>query len=381
MARSEGWDRIYIVMQTVAASCCALLTMLSTPLFCLLPGLVACRYILKKDQAPGRFGKKHTILAVATPVLIFLVLSWLPRNYAAASEYARYGYGYHYGGMVDPAYFAKFIQWINLLKAGFLLTFPFLFVAMAMIVFNHFKSKKISRNNHSVLLVLVILQVLVVLVVFASASHQTGRYLLPLLGYFAILTGWSLWQLNKKWITWTVMALFLIQLILVNLYSFGYLELNREVGVLQGKYGKKHEIMNAIIRMMADASPAEVTLATGELGLFSLQFEYFASKNTDYSENFLMERDRFVSVEFIMVRTGIDCDIEKTWQEIITSRPGYIVVISPYLRRTGLAEYDTNWRNVLEGAAEVSDRVEESPLFRKIETPDYPEIEIYKGNQ
>ena len=382
MAYSKKWNSITVILQLVAASSFAMLIMLSSPVFCILPGIVSLYQILKKGKSGLEFRKKHVYFLVVVLVLLVPTLSWYLRNFYEAITYARWGYNYLFGGIVTDVFLLKLAVWGSFIPRGFLLS-PILVLAIFVwVLLNRLKGRGSPKNNNGIIILLVFLQIILVLALFATSAHQTMRYVLPLLGYFALIVSWGLFQINKRWFTSVVLTIFTFQLILVNLNDFGLINTKIVYGSirpLQMSRDRNFDLMEIITKIASNGdSTKTIVLATGGIGFYNLNLEFYASKSPEY---FSRERRHYDSVEFMLTGSPVEGevgrDIEKVWNQILASQPGYIVILNKENRLSQLDSFEGGWGRIINSAIEISERVAESRLFKKVSLPEYQEIEIY----
>ncbi len=213
-------------------------------------------------------------------------------------------------------------------------------------------------------------QVALVLLVFASSAHQTFRYLLPLVPYFAVSVSWSLSQINKTWLRSSVVVALGLQLVLASVGR--YVSDDQLLARNRQRYVAAHD---AITRATADDPPDAVWLGIGRLGVYAFDAAYHASKSEDYYHGTSPE---YHSIELSLASTEIDGDIEALWIRIEASHGTDIVLMRDPPPPPNERNPHDLWQQVVQGTGEISNRVRKSPKFKRMATPDSWELEIYR---
>ena len=390
MAHSEDWDSTYIVLQMISAGAFAMLTMLSSPAFCILPILVSGFHILKAGKSGWQFGWKHIPILVLSVVLLAGAISWYLRNAVAALAWASFSSRYVFGG--DAAgYWGKLALWTILLLYGlFLWILPAVVTAVLVgwAFLRYVKSRQTAGHDYALLIVGAILQITFVIIVFSLSAQQNYRYILPLMPYLAFVLAWAVLAIGRTWSRVLVTGLFLFQFLVFNLIYFGAGVFNSShFGVidwveggqsLQRSRSRNFELLQQIAVMTSDAGDKSIFLATGALGLYNLNVEYYALQASK-----AVARRHYESVEFMLTgsaTTGeIGPGVEVVWRRILASNPAYVVITNEGVRRASIIQYaGQGWEEIVRGADEISKRVMTSGLFIRVPLPKSPEIEIYR---
>ncbi len=202
MAHAKTWDSAFTMLHIIAASSLAVLVMMSSPALCVIPGVVALSHVWANRKTRGRWGSRHTAMAVLALVVAVPTLAWYLTNFHTALAYSRYGYSYSYAAEVADVFVLKLVQWGKHLLTGF---GSLAVVSVAVGGAGLRVAAKADWRGGMVMLLLVA-QVGLAIVLFATSAQQTWRYVLPLAAYFAVVAGWGLSKIDRVWLTATVLV-------------------------------------------------------------------------------------------------------------------------------------------------------------------------------
>jgi hypothetical protein len=225
--------RAYTAVHLVAASAFALLVKVSSPLYCLLPGLLALRYV----ALPGALDGQRPTLRVST---WNWVLGSLAAFLATIGTLVWYVHNWHYilqqveldrAGPVANLYGtpAPMIQklpfWINAMQESFFLpAVGGLFVIVGVLGIAVFAVRRAHHGRATygfVCLVAALAELLIVLLSFASATPEETRYLVPATVYLGVVVAWAVNQLRSRIVFLLVGVTILVQLVVVNAQALG----------------------------------------------------------------------------------------------------------------------------------------------------------------
>ena len=227
MARAPSWRRLLIVAQLTLATTFAMLAKVSSPLFCFGPGLVALYYIARSGKADHGSGRPGGItLAVAIPVGL-ATIAWYHRNLAAViwhvSTFSSGPLAELYGKSDRLLPSLEF--WLSAVAENFFSSLTSLVAAAAVAVgiVAALAKRDLSQGRLLVAAGVSAVQIAISLLVFSLSSNRDDRYLLPLLPYVVLVLCWSLAQVNRRLVTYAVMAVFALQWAHVHAQSLGLL--------------------------------------------------------------------------------------------------------------------------------------------------------------
>jgi hypothetical protein len=369
MVSSKTWDSLFTFLHLTAASAVAMLAIMSSPAFCVIPGAIALHRAWGNRNVKISFGKAHLGIALAAILLTTVAAAWYLKNYDEAVAYGQYGFSYIYGAEVRDVFLLKLAEWSRYVRDGFfLIAFVSLLVPWGVVIY--LRKEKHPWGGDATVMLLLAVQVAVVLLVVASSAHQTLRYVLPILPYFAVAGIWSLFVINNKWLTGTLFVALGFQLVIANAGLYLW-----DGQVLKRDRQRYVAALDAITQATADDPRGTVWLGIGELGVFNMDLIYHASKSPTYFEG---NAPGFNSIELSLTTTEIDGDVEALWKEIEESRDVYIVLLKDPPPPSGEEEAHDIWMTVVQGTREISNRVRRSGRFERVVTPDSWEVEIYR---
>jgi hypothetical protein len=378
--------------------------MLSTPAFCLVPGTVALYEAFKKGRSGFIFEKARIPLLLSSLLLLSLAILWGYGHYRGVlATAAHYSYDWHYGAHVEDVFHLKLAKWADFLREGFFV-FPALVLAVVVgswALWSHTMARHGRRKNEAKMACLALIQVMVTLIIFASARQQNFRYILPFAPFLTVLVVWSVFQVNRAWMSGAVAAALVLQLALVQAHDYGVLDLGRRYGEntpLQTGPDSRFELIEVILGVISDGPVAPVILEMRAFSLDGAQVTYEAFKKAEYSpimENILTRRIPPVhSADNILLRfehglseagendvVRSQTIVDAMWKNLIELEPGYFVMPSEERRR---AHFEYVRDAVVGGlvaerlSLELAERVAKSALFQRVDTPGQLELEIYR---
>jgi hypothetical protein len=383
MAHLRNWDGLYTLLQLITAGAFSLLTMLSTPLLCLMPAGAAFLHVLRTYRTP--FKTKHALWLVVALIVSVPTVLWYLRNYSQAVEYAQFGYSYRFGGFIDASYLMRFAIWIYFLFRGALLPWAAVVIILAAVCVFFARAKKQFQINCAVTsaLKLTAAQIMIAIVIFALSVQQESRYVLPLMAYLSLIVAWFLLKLNNKHFSTLLASVFLGQWLVLSCGSFGVGETGwLQARPLQREPDRRQHLMDNIIHLTDGAGGQTVLLALGGLDFYSLEVEYNQAKKGHDIPN--TRGIRYDCVEFMLTRPEIDGNIERAWTEIMKAKPGCVIILNHALRSTTrlraaqISQSSGGWAVVMKGTMDLSEKIAGSPQYLKIEWPECPELEAYQ---
>lgn len=197
----------------MGAAALAMAAKISSPLYCLVPGLVAARRAWK--AGPGR----APVALSAGALLLLVTAAWYLRNGAETLAFARMSFS----DGAPASWWERLRYWLNAFRLG---AAPYLQAGLvgAAIVSAVRRKAPVSLPG--------VFALAAVLLVFSFSANPCARYLLPALVFVPVLLGWALAELDRPWLTRAALACFLVQLAGVHAQSLGLLPLPRAASVI-----------------------------------------------------------------------------------------------------------------------------------------------------
>ncbi len=405
MCHARKWNSVTTVLNVVAASAFAMLTMLSTPAFGLVPGVVALYEAWKKGRSGIVMDRSQIPLFVTGLLLAFLALLWSHAHARGVLTTASTYYHFPWGARVEDVFHLKLLQWLDFLRHGFTI-FPTFALggAVGLWALSSYAMARDDRKKNEARVALHALgQVILLLVIFASSQQQTFRYVLPFAPFLSLLVVWSVFQVRRQWISFAVAGTLVLQFALVQARDFGLVRFDRRYGegtTLQTSRDSRFDLIDEILRVVSADRVAPVMLEMRALSMDGEQVSFEASKRPEFTaffENIVTGRtppvhsvDKVLVVEILgrealpgrgdgdaRTRAGGDA----LWESFLKLDLGYFVMPRRDIRRKHF-EYvkdATVGPLVAERfSIELAEKVAESALFERVPTPSHPELEIYK---
>lgn len=216
MVRAPRWSPLFIIGQLLLATTVAMLAKVSSPLFCFGPGLAAM-YSAVRDRnraASEPISRSIRAFAIGVPLAV-AALAWYQQNIQSVVDHVSFastGRVAELYGKSD-AFLQTLMFWMTAFGKNFFTTVTVVVAAitMAAAVVTLFAARRARDRSFDRAAIVSGVQVVVTLAVFSLASNRDDRYLLPLVSYVALLMSWALARLNRRAISFLVMASFALQ--------------------------------------------------------------------------------------------------------------------------------------------------------------------------
>jgi hypothetical protein len=329
------------------------------------------------------------LLAIALAVTVSL---WYARNYWGAWMYARAGYQFE---APNASYFERILFLLKYLQHGLvyrLLTTLFVAVFAWALIGSGGRNWR-TAHKATAIAWMALSEIAFVLVLYATATTAPGRYMLPLVGYFGFLVGWSLDRVGKPLLLRCLSIVFVAQLAVFQLQDLtGFPEMAR-IGLRDWRPLERHPPQDlAVMEHIHQLSTRAGVVVLGQPIPFGVwDIEYQASKKREYWIRYFetgstslkirrWERERRLVILADKLYAPAP-DKEKIWQWLISQRGGFLIMADPERRahaRRWRAQNPTDGNAGDQMAVELTERAAGSELFEKITRPEYPVVEIYR---
>ena len=231
---SPRHTRLQRVSHLLASGSLAMLAKVSSPAYCLLPGLWALVSVFFRNPTDARTGwfavLSHWLFFGVSLLLFASALAWYQENWPAPLKFAQQSasgeVSLHYGR--PDVFLVKLAFWIKALQTGLFTPVAFWFALLltaggiVLAVRRFRKNRRISRLD--LLVAICLVHVLLFLTVAARSNNEDPRFLLPLLPALAILCLRALAAIPGRWIVPVFIAVFLAQWAVIHATAFGYLK-------------------------------------------------------------------------------------------------------------------------------------------------------------
>ena len=335
MSFAPKLNRAFVLSQLLVATPVAMLAKVSSPLYCVGPGLVALWYVFKPK--PSSFVKhewrqKRVIVTLAAGFLLnFVASAWYYRNITHIIQHVSIASS----GPVAELYGKKdsflnaMLFWLGAVQNSFflpiiLLISGLIFALGAMRYFINFKTR---ADYFTVCSAIGLVQILIILSTFSLNSNRDFRFLLPLLPYLALLICWSVQQINIYLLTIAATLIFFVQLTVVYGQAFGIASPNPNISPYLVSIN-----MDNTTALTVDAIVSKTCTETRSVRYWNIvgdsrpwlnvnTLAYTAAKQLT-TENRLRCYYGYVGGYFVS-------DLDKIWREIISLSPLYYITSDP----------------------------------------------------
>jgi hypothetical protein len=378
MSFAPNWNRAVILSQLVLATAVAMLAKVTSPLYCLGPGLLTLWYVLKRNTSPCPKSKwLQTRVVALTGVGILMGLATTKWYYTNFDSVIQHSSDSSFGSVVEAVWGKKaplvnMGYWLGAVRESFFLSSVLLISAVIFGcgLISHLIRRNVLTKHFTACSSVATLQLFVVLAVFSLSPTRDTRYLLPLLPYVSLLICWSVAQISKPVLTGLVTLIFSLQLLSTYGQAFGIIPVTTSYW-LQPPNGdeKEAKILNSLVTRTCNKTGAHYWNGFGiELRWFNRDSAaYFAAKNLA-PQNQLGCYYTTIHIWF--------WDLDKIWKHILSLQIRYYVTISPELNPIpadpGLQAINQNYLPMLK-------KVQTSGLFElQPSLPEAPGVLIFR---
>ena len=337
MSFAPKWNRAFILSQLLVATPVAMLAKVSSPLYCVGPGLVGLWYVFRPE--PSSFIKrewlqKRVIVTLAAGILLSLAaIGWYYRNITYVVQHvsdASSGPIAEIYGKKD-ALLHTMIYWLGAVQNSFFL--PSVLLISGLIfglgVISYLVNSRTQIKHFTISSVIATLQILIVLTTFSFNANRDTRFLLPLLPYFTLLVCWSVAQINRPMLAGLTILIFLVQLASTHGQALGIIaRIPTTSGWLVPRNSDQKEatILNSIVSRTCTnigSQPYWNIIGIEKPWLNQNSAGYFAAKS-------LAPHSR-VGCQYGSVHNFFEFDPDKVWSNILSVQFHYYVTIDPDL--------------------------------------------------
>ena len=213
------WDRLYGLLQLIAAFSFGQLVKTSTVLYVCVPFIFVLAYILEcpkdlLDWKPRRHGK----ISVFAASLFTLFLLYYVRNFSYLYKHGVDSAGLMWGEHLP--FVKKFFYWMNGLDVQFFIVSSRWVVLLVLAAASIMVIRRKFKQRLDILMVVCSLQMVLFLVIYSFLYAKDVRFIVALLPYVSLMVSWGLKVINKRTLTAVVFGVFLFQFVIVNLLRF-----------------------------------------------------------------------------------------------------------------------------------------------------------------
>ncbi|MFH1403059.1 MAG: hypothetical protein ABIH11_02185 [Candidatus Altiarchaeota archaeon] len=432
--RSREWDSLTTALNLITASSFALLVKVSSPVYCIGPGLIAMAYMLRRISAKREYTKKHIIHAMISLMIVFMLVSWynfnlqtistqLKNNTKTPNDVTDNVMFWLIGFWLDNIELSFFMPinlyitailfitavsaaqyrnieriktyaGLNLLQIGIIAVIiasitgtnaehiipiaPYLALATYFIALVHYTiSKRGEEDNiQNVYAVMSITQILFFVFVYSIFPNIDMRYLLPISPYIVIMICWSLKQIGDRRVSMIVFSAFTIQFLIINSILFGIITPKDYIDpywvIPIDREGYNAERVEDILSITCNehTNHRTIIVGTSEREFNPFTLQYHERKK-NAGTNILCNYVFVEGLDQNFDRNDPESHIEETYAQMVRQRPSYYVT-SREIYLDPDKGLNRGFYQPITAIIRGSERFERHPL------PKYPEIMIMR---
>jgi len=376
MSCAPRWNRRLILVQLLAATALAMLAKVTSPLYCLFPGLLSLGYAfvpLRQPENHASESPKWLIPATAVlgGILGLGTIAWYIKNLSAILQFAAQSSS----GAVAELYgtkdtFAnKVVYWLGAIQSNFFFPGVLILASLVLVVGlgQYFLRRDFKLSHFDHCAIVSVLHLGVTIAVLSLSINQENRYLLPLAPYLALLIAWSLNQLNQPILTGFMTLVFTLQLAAVDGQALGITDKNLQIAYWLypvERDAKNFKNLNEVARRTCtEAGKNRLNVVGIELPwLNANSAAYFAAKQFE-SRNL---RCYYTSLGYA------ETEPTKAWQRLVSLNPNYFIALD----KTLYPKPPDPFNKV---ALQMLDQVQRYPAFKLESAIDNSKILLFKN--
>ncbi len=363
MSFASSWNRAVILSQLVLATTIAMLAKVSSPLYCLGPGLLALWHVFNPSLSRtfrSEWLQKPVLVVIGLGILIWVAtIGWYYTNLHWVIQHASdSSFGpvvKLYWGTKGP-FFSVITFWLTAMKESFFLSSVLLMSAVilgvGLIVY------AISRNrptkHFTACGCIAALQLALVLCVFSLSPTKDTRYLLPVLPYVSLLICWGVAQINKPMLASVVILIFSVQLVSTYGQAFGLVQVTSQAWLqLPNRDRKNATVLNSVVvRTCAKTGPRY-------WNTFGIELPWFNRESAGYYAAKSLAPHNRLGCYYGTVRVFFS-DVDAVWNDMLSLNIRYYITMRPDPNPVA-----SDWHSQLvnQNYRPILEKVESSPLF------------------
>ncbi|MEE3715443.1 hypothetical protein V2H45_01640 [Tumidithrix elongata RA019] len=381
MSFAPKWSKKLILNQLIAATSFAMLAKVSSPMYCLGPGLVGLAYLFrKKERSPIQNYEKWERQAIAGSFILAILLTtaalaWYVKNWNSISSYvisvsSDESFQSLYGK--KDSLINKILYWLDATRSSFfyqgtsILVIMTFILAISIAIFRYIKKGSKPQNHFNLCALVSFLQIFFVLRTFWSNIVEEHRYLLPLIIYFAVIISWSLVQINRKFVTSLLIAALILQLLFVHSQALNISYPNATISYwlhpLDQNPDNANDLNEIAKRTCSETSKNRYNIVAIELPwLNSNSMSYFAAKQLEP----LQIRCYYTSLGYT------ENNLDKAWERLLSLNTNYFIAPN----RTFYPDASDPFNRV---ALLALEKVQNSRVFRLESSVNNSKINLFK---
>ena len=381
MSFAPKWDKKLTASQLIAATAFSMLAKVSSPMYCLGPGLLIIAYLFRKKEFTNDTNNKKwkyqvIILSFIIAILLtILALIWYGKNWSTISNYVTLvssdeSFQSFYGK--KDTLINKILHWLDATRSSFfdqgtsILVITTFTVAIFTTVFSYIRKGSKLLSHFNLCALVSFLQIIFVLRTFWSNIVQEHRYLLPLIIYFAVIISWSLVQINLKFVTSLVITVLTLQLFFVHGQALHVTSPNPNISYwlhpLDRNPDNANDLHELAKRTCSETNKNRYNIVGVELPwLNSNSVSYFSAKHSEP----LQIRCYYTSLGYT------ENNLDKAWERLLSLNTNYFIAPN----RTLYPDASDPFNSV---ALLALDKVQNSGVFRLESSINNSKINLFK---
>jgi hypothetical protein len=372
VARGKQWHPVTLALQLVAASALGILAKVTSPLYCLVPGLVTVWYLIQaarharlssKSPDSGELAGKIWLGSAAT-VLVLGALGWYVVNGRAVADFTALAYSSPvavlYGA--HDTFLNKLGYWLAALRINFAYA-PVAVCAAALLLLA--MTRRLARRSAGfrartldVCALIAVVQITLTIAVFSAGDNEENRYLMPLAPYLAVILCWTLVQLRHWWASAVVITFSVGQLFAANSRALELSPVSVDTSAWLTPVSrdvKRARIIDTVVDATCTSSSAR------RYSIIGVEEPWFNANTMAYES---AKQHESAGLRCYYTSLGYaETDTDRAWDRLLALDTLYFVTLSP--------EVDLTTPEALRHVSTpVLQRVEGSGLFKPLPMPD-----------
>ncbi len=331
MAKAPAAGRLRIVAYVILATSAAMLAKVSSPLYCVGPGLWILYHFARSHDRNVAERRSVTIALLAASLVIAVATAlWYYVNFATLAAHVQMASS----GRVAELYgkreelLASLVFWGYAFENNFFIVPTAVIAAavvaaaglMTMVGHTH------DRRPFTAVAMLAMAQLVIVLVAFSLNSNRDNRYLLPMVPYVALTIAWAVYRINRRLVAGLIAGVFACQWGYVHAQALGVVPRAADAApwlnsaMRDPSYGR---LIDALVsRTCADVSSTQRWNAIG------VQLQWLNPPAVSYAAAKALGASRLHSCDFDAIGY-YDSDPERAWNRLMSMGIAYYITVDP----------------------------------------------------
>ena len=379
LTKAKSWDFYFSVSQSIIAVSIAMLIKASSPLYIIGPA-IAFWIVVFRSNPSMRMNKKSLFFLLTSSLFFLPAAVFYFHNFQDILGFANYA-------ATSPLFFgagtSKVDLWSDIMSNGIFLNVSYPF-AIILFIWGAVKIIKLKAySSFEIVFIVALFQITIFFIAWVKSPNDDSRYFVPVLPYCAVLVCWGLSGIGNRIVTAISICLFLIQLVVINGFSFGLVQLNPSCGMVHPLMRKPERDL----RMIQDIIPLATRDSAIIFDMFPafgpVEFEYELAKQDLKSNwaNCCVDINQFFNIrrqEIDMAKINTDT----VWKHILAYNPDFYITCksrlssdSAVVEKQRIDKYNgisitVRWA--------IAERIKNCNLYEPVSFPSYPELLVYK---